>query len=226
MHDDDGDDRPRSRRRAWEDDEDDRPSRRPAKAGTALPLILGIVGGVLVLCGGGCASGYFFGIKPALERVKAINEQKQREYEELERREQELLKRPLPPLDPPPRPDLLKPDPAKPNPPKLPPVKPLEVAADDLLDEYIRDAKAAEAKYKDRVVKVTGEVKQATALAVTFADRAGGGFTYQVSATIGSEARGVKAGDTVTVTGKLSSLLTSPARKTKQLRLTDSKLAR
>ncbi len=232
MHDDDDDDRPRSRRRAWEDDEDDRPSRRrddrPAKSGNALPLILGVVGGVLLLLGGGCAGAYFLGIKPALERVKAVNEQKQREYEELERKEQELLNRPQPPLDPPPRQNPPRPDRLKPAPDK--PDEAVAVALADLVDEYIKNPKAAEAKYKDKLVKVTGEVKQVSGRTVTFVDKAGGGYTYQTSATIAIESRGglagLKAGDTVTITGKLSPVLTNTPGRVKMLRLTDAKQAK
>lgn len=62
--DDDEDDRPRKKRRREDDDE-------PKKKKSALPLILGIVGGLFAVCGGGCAGVYFFAIKPAADRVKA-----------------------------------------------------------------------------------------------------------------------------------------------------------
>jgi hypothetical protein len=57
------DDKPRSRRRRDDDDE-------PKKKSKTLPIILGIVGGLLLLCGGGCAGVYFGVIVPAAEKAK------------------------------------------------------------------------------------------------------------------------------------------------------------
>lgn len=62
-HDDD-DDRPQPRRR-------DRDADRPAKKkGSVVPLILGIVGGVIVLCAGGCAGIWFAVLKPKYDQAK------------------------------------------------------------------------------------------------------------------------------------------------------------
>jgi predicted Zn finger-like uncharacterized protein len=54
-------DAPKRRRRRSDDDDE------PKKKSNALPIVLGIVGGVLLLCGGGCAGVYFFVLKPAGE---------------------------------------------------------------------------------------------------------------------------------------------------------------
>lgn len=76
--DDEGDEKPRARKRREDDeDEDDRPkgNRRrrdddeppKKKKGSALPLILGIVAGVVLLCCGGPLGVWFIWIKPGLE---------------------------------------------------------------------------------------------------------------------------------------------------------------
>ena len=338
--DEDEDDAPRSRRRARDDDdEDDRPSRRPGKPKkSALPLILGILGGVLVVCGGGCAGAYFFGIKPAAERARALNDAKQRELDELNRLDREALSRmnarpgPQKPADPNPAGDPVpvatltadelvanvaryrgkvvvvtgtvekfgtgdgihglggmtlrggknrtfincsfdrsfaatppklddrveirgevdpasnevqvqlfkcalakppaagKPAEAPPAPPKPPAEdKTIEVTAADLLAEYARDEKVAHAKYRAKTIKVTGEVKQATASQVVLAGKADGGFEYQVlvypSAELKAGVGELKAGDKVTIVGRVA-LLTTARQKTKSLVVNDGKLAK
>lgn len=358
MHDDEDDDRPRSRRRPRDEDEDDtprsrrrarddddedddRPSRRGGRGQpkkNALPLILGILGGVLLLCGGGCAGAYFGFLKPAAERAKALNDAKQQELDELMRREQEAMTRanarpgPQKPADPntagdpvpvatltadelvanvaryrgkvvvvtgtvdkfgtgdgihglggmtlrggknrtpincsfdrsfsatPPKfddrveirgevaaasndvqvqlfkcaltkpPTAGKPAEAPPAPPKPPADdKVIEVTAADLLAEYARDEKAAHAKYRAKTIKVTGDVKQATANQVVLAGKADGGFEYQVLVYPSAELRAgvgeLKAGDKVTIVGRVA-LLTTARQKTKSLVVNDGKLAK
>jgi predicted Zn finger-like uncharacterized protein len=58
-----GDDQPKGKRRRRDDDDE------PKKKGIALPLILGIVGGVLLLCCGTPLALWFFWIKPAGESL-------------------------------------------------------------------------------------------------------------------------------------------------------------
>lgn len=77
--DDADDDKPRSRRRRDDDDE-------PKKKSKTLPIILGIVGGLLLLCGGGCAGVYFGVIVPAAEKAKKLNDEKQAELNEWEKK--------------------------------------------------------------------------------------------------------------------------------------------
>lgn len=66
--DDDDDDRPRWKRRR--DDDDDRPIRRRTarrkSQGSSLPWVLGLLGGVLLFCGGGGALVYVVAIAPRL----------------------------------------------------------------------------------------------------------------------------------------------------------------
>ena len=234
--DDEEDDRPRRKRRYRDDDdeEDDRPRRHsrrddPPKK-SALPLVLGIVGGLLLLCGGGCAGVYFFGIKPAAERVKAINDQRQLELDEAFRRDQEALNRP--PVKPnPPVPDPPKPRPDVPRPDRAAKEdNAIEVTAADLVGEYAKDLKAADAKYRGKTLKVTGEVKQVTATQLVFVGKADGGYDYQVQVQPAADQRAglsdLKAGDKVTITGRAFTLTTRTATKTKSLILADARLVK
>jgi predicted Zn finger-like uncharacterized protein len=54
---DEEEERPRSNRKRRDEDDD-----KPKKKGSPLPLILGIVGGLFLLCGGGCAGVWAFGL--------------------------------------------------------------------------------------------------------------------------------------------------------------------
>jgi len=81
--DDDDEERPKKKRRR-DDDGDDKPKKK-----SALPLVLGILGGVVVLCGGGCAGVWFGVIAPAAEKARKLNDEKQAE---LDRWEKELNK--------------------------------------------------------------------------------------------------------------------------------------
>jgi hypothetical protein len=63
--DDGDDDKPRSRRRR-QDDDDDEPKKK-----SAWPIILGILGALVLVCGGGCGAMWIFYINPAIEQVKA-----------------------------------------------------------------------------------------------------------------------------------------------------------
>lgn len=89
--DDDDDDRPRRKRRRDDDDDDDddRPRGRgrsqPKKGGSGLLLVLGIIGGVLLLCGGGIAAVWFGFLAPAAERVRKAAEARAEE-----RRQEEM----------------------------------------------------------------------------------------------------------------------------------------
>lgn len=62
--DDAADEKPKAKRRRGDDDDE-------PKKKSALPLILGILGGLFLLCGGGCAGVYFFVLVPAAEKAKA-----------------------------------------------------------------------------------------------------------------------------------------------------------
>ena len=73
----DDDDAPKRKRRR--DDEDDD---RPKKKG-ALPLILGIVGGIMLVCGGGCAGVWYGMIEPAAKKRKEENDKLAAELERL-----------------------------------------------------------------------------------------------------------------------------------------------
>lgn len=81
----DEEDRPKNKRR--KDDEDDKPKGKrrrddddkPKKS--VLPLVLGIVGGVVLLCAGGCGGFYWFVIKPAGEKLQAFGSDLQAEVE-------------------------------------------------------------------------------------------------------------------------------------------------
>lgn len=87
--DDEGDEKPRAKKNRDDDeDEDDKPRKKgkggggpPKKKGSALPLILGIVGGVLLVCGGGCAGVWFLVIKPTADQVNAGITKYQQEWE-------------------------------------------------------------------------------------------------------------------------------------------------
>ncbi len=84
----DDEDAPRSKKRPRDEDEDD--DRRSRRGGggkakkSSLPLILGILAGALLLCGGGVAGVYFGYLKPAAERERS-------ERAMLDRKEAELL---------------------------------------------------------------------------------------------------------------------------------------
>lgn len=67
--DEDEEERPKGKRRRRDDDDEEKPKK---KKGSALPLILGIVAGVVVLCCGTPLGLWFFWIKPAGE--KFVNE--------------------------------------------------------------------------------------------------------------------------------------------------------
>lgn len=73
--DDADDDEPRGKRRR--DDDDDQPK----KKSKALPIVLGILGGLVLLCGGGCGGFYWFVIKPAGEQLQAMGSEFQSEVE-------------------------------------------------------------------------------------------------------------------------------------------------
>ncbi len=77
--DDTDDDTPRSKRRRGDDDDE------PKKKSKALPIILGVVGGLLLLCGGGCAGVWFGVIVPAAEKARARNSERQAELDEWEK---------------------------------------------------------------------------------------------------------------------------------------------
>ena len=125
------------------------------------------------------------------------------------------------------------PQPPKVDPPKVDPPKPpaddaMAVKADDFVAEYIKDAAAADAKYKDKLVRLTGEVKSTTPLSVLFADKADGGFTYHVTVLIPQDGRAaiadLKVGEKATVVAKVGTMSTRITTKTKSIRLIDGKI--
>jgi predicted Zn finger-like uncharacterized protein len=69
-----GDEPPRGKRRRGDDDDDE-----PKKKSKALPIILGVVSGLLLVCGGGCAGVYFGVIVPAAEKAKRFNDELEKE---------------------------------------------------------------------------------------------------------------------------------------------------
>ena len=71
MSDSEDDDRPRSKRRSGNDDAD-RDDDRPKKKGKSGMLLLGILGGLFVLCAGGCGGLYFFVVKPIIDKGNEI----------------------------------------------------------------------------------------------------------------------------------------------------------
>lgn len=85
----DDEERPRGKRRRREDD--DAPKKK-----SALPLILGILGGVVLVCGGGCAGVWFGVIAPAAERARARNNEWQAELDDLERKMNTPAPKPAP----------------------------------------------------------------------------------------------------------------------------------
>jgi predicted Zn finger-like uncharacterized protein len=91
----DDEDAPRSKKRPRdEDEEDDRPKRRSHGGGgkskkSSLPMVLGILAGVLLLGGGGCAGVWFGYLKPAAEQAKKRNDEKQAELDRLQKQFEE-----------------------------------------------------------------------------------------------------------------------------------------
>jgi hypothetical protein len=86
--DDEEDEETRAKKQRVDDDDDDKPRKKgkggggsPKKKGSALPLILGIVGGVILLCGGTCGGIWFFVIKPTADQVNAGITKYQQEWE-------------------------------------------------------------------------------------------------------------------------------------------------
>ncbi len=132
----DEDDRPRRRR---DDDEDERPrprgrrrdADRPTKKGSALPIILGIVGGVIVLCGGGCAGVWFGVIKPGIDQAKLKLDEADAELKAAAEKAKQT---------------------GKERPPEQPPVATLTVT--ELVDSLRADRK----RYDKKWITVTGPV--------------------------------------------------------------------
>ena len=166
--DDEDDEKPRSRKRR-EDDEDDRPKKtrrrdgdgddKPKKKSNALVIILGIVGGLFVVCGGGCAGVWFGVIAPAAEKARKLNDEKQAE---LDRWEKEFGKpqpnpgpgpgpNPGPGPSPNPRPGTTPPTGTKPPTTYAKSSKPVAVLSPD---EFARDF----TKYIDQWVVVKGKL--------------------------------------------------------------------
>jgi hypothetical protein len=74
---DEEEDRPRARRRSPDEDDDDRPTRRrrrteepKSSGGKTAIIVISIIGGLFLVCGGAAFAVYWFTLKPAFDKVK------------------------------------------------------------------------------------------------------------------------------------------------------------
>lgn len=211
----DDDDRPR--RRARREDDGDRPRRRnKRKKESNRALLLGLIGGAVVLCGGLFAAVWFGHTQPAAERAKAESDQKEAEVNR-KSNEGNAVHKPVP-NDRVPEgsksTEAAPVSPAKPDDKPPPPGEPvLTVAADVLTAEFAKDSTAAAAKYEGKLLKVTGVVSftdPTKGEVIRFADvtvgPAGKGKKYRTACLFEGDARGdakkLKHPDRVSIVGR------------------------
>jgi hypothetical protein len=102
----------------------------------------------------------------------------------------------------------------------------IEITVEALVDELIADRQGPGMKYAGKTLRVTGEVRRVTDAGLSFAGKAVGTTTYQVSVMFPPDKRAglsaLKPGDKATVEGKFGLVMTPKATVT--LRLSDGKL--